>query len=136
MDFLKTVAIAASGLKAQAGRMRIISENLANADSTATRPGQEPYRRKITTFRPRFDRELDAQVVSLGRVAKDNGAFRTRIEPVHPAADANGVVQLPNVNSLIESMDMREAQRSYEANLNLITATRRMISRTIEILRA
>lgn len=136
MDFLKTVAIAASGLKAQAGRMRIISENLANADSTATRPGQEPYRRKITTFRPRFDRELDAQVVSLGRVAKDNGAFRTRIEPGHPAADANGVVQLPNVNSLIESMDMREAQRSYEANLNLITATRRMISRTIEILRA
>jgi flagellar basal-body rod protein FlgC len=136
VDFLKTVAIAASGLKAQAGRMRIISENLANADSTGTRAGQEPYRRKITTFRPRFDRVLEAQVVDLGRVAKDNSAFRTRIEPGHPAADGNGVVQLPNVNTLIESMDMREAQRSYEANLNLITATRRMISRTIEILRA
>lgn len=136
MDFLKTISIAASGLKAQSGRMRVIAENIANADSTADRPGADPYRRKIPTFVQRFDRELEAQVVGLGRVQPDQAAFKTRYEPGHPAADANGEVKLPNVNSLVETMDMRQAQRSYEANLNLVTATRRMISRTLEILRA
>jgi flagellar basal-body rod protein FlgC len=135
MDFLKTISIAASGLKAQSGRMRVIAENIANADSTASRPGADPYRRKVPTFQPRFDRELGATVVSLGRVRPDPSEFRTRLEPGHPAADAEGRVKLPNVNSLVETVDMREAQRSYEANLNLISATRRMISRTLEILR-
>lgn len=136
MDFLKTIGVAASGLKAQAGRMRVIAENIANADSTADRPGADPYRRKVATFKPRFDRELEANVVTLGRIRPDTAPFRTRHEPGHPAADAQGQVKLPNVSSVIESMDMREAQRSYEANLNLITATRRMVSRTLEILRA
>jgi flagellar basal-body rod protein FlgC len=136
MDFLKTISIAASGLKAQSGRMRVIAENMANADSTADRPGADPYRRKIPTFQNRFDRELEANVVALGRVRPDQTQFRTHIEPGHPAADAEGRVKLPNVNSLVETVDMREAQRSYEANLNLISATRRMISRTLEILRA
>lgn len=136
MDFLKTISIAASGLKAQSGRMRVIAENVANADSTADRPGADPYRRKIPTFQNRFDRELEANVVALGRIRPDQTQFRTRIEPGHPAADAEGRVKLPNVNSLVETVDMREAQRSYEANLNLISATRRMISRTLEILRA
>jgi flagellar basal-body rod protein FlgC len=136
MDFLKTINIAASGLKAQSGRMRVIAENVANADSTAERPGADPYRRKIPTFSRRFDRDLEASVVELGRVRRDASAFRTRFEPGHPAADAKGEVKMPNVNSLVETVDMREAQRSYEANLNLITATRRMISRTLEILRA
>lgn len=135
MDFLKTISVAASGLKAQSGRMRVIAENIANADSTAEKSGADPYRRKIPTFGRRFDRELEAHVVALGRVKPDQTAFRTKYEPGHPAADANGQVKLPNVNSLVETMDMREAQRSYEANLNLITATRRMISRTLEILR-
>jgi flagellar basal-body rod protein FlgC len=135
MDFLKTIAVAASGLKAQSGRMRVIAENLANADSTAARPGADPYRRKVPTFGRRFDRELEASVVELGRIRQDSSAFRTRLEPGHPAADAKGEVKLPNVNALVETMDMREAQRSYEASLNLITATRRMISRTLEILR-
>lgn len=135
MDLLKSLTVAASGLKAQSGRMRVIAENLANADSTAAQPGGDPYRRKVVTFTQRLDAEVGAQTVALGRVRPDNSAFRTRIEPGHPAADANGVVKLPNVNSLVETMDMREAQRSYEANLNLITATRRMIARTIEILR-
>ena len=136
MDLLKSIAVAASGLRGQAGRMRVIAENLANADSTPDRAGVDPYRRKIVTFQGRLDRELDAQVVELGRVARDRGAFRTKLDPGHPAADATGQVRLPNVNSLIESMDMREAQRSYEANLNLISSTRRMIQRTIDILRA
>jgi flagellar basal-body rod protein FlgC len=135
MDFLKTISIAASGLKAQSGRMRVISENIANADSTADRPGADPYRRKVPTFQNRLDRELDASVVSLGRIRPDQAPFRTRLEPGHPAADAEGRVKLPNVNTMIETVDLREAQRSYEANLNLITATRRMISRTLEILR-
>lgn len=136
MDFLKTISLAASGLKAQAGRMRIIAENLANADSTASTPGGDPFRRKIPTFQNRLDRELGAHVVRLGRVQTDQSEFRTRFDPGHPAADENGQVKLPNVNSLVEAMDMREAQRSYEANLNLVSATRRMISRTIDILRA
>jgi flagellar basal-body rod protein FlgC len=136
MDFLKTISVAASGLKAQSGRMRIIAENMANADSTGEKPGADPYRRKIPTFGRKFDRELEASVVELGRVRPDQSAFRTRFEPGHPAADAAGNVKLPNVDPIIETMDMREAQRSYEANLNLITATRRMISRTLDILRA
>jgi flagellar basal-body rod protein FlgC len=135
MDFLKTISVAASGLKAQSGRMRVIAENIANADSTADKAGADPYRRKVPSFNRRFDKDLEANVVDLGRVATDRTAFRTRIDPGHPAADAKGEVKLPNVNSLIETMDMREAQRSYEANLNLITATRRMLSRTLEILR-
>jgi flagellar basal-body rod protein FlgC len=136
MDFLKSIAIAATGLRAQSGRMRVIAENIANADSTAERPGAEPYRRKIPTFRSEVDRALQANVVGLGRLKTDRSEFRSKHEPGHPAADANGYVKYPNVNSLIEMTDMREAQRSYEANLNVIGSTRRMIQRTLEILRA
>jgi len=136
MDFLRSIAIAASGLRAQAGRMRIIAENVANADSTATAPGAEPYRRKVSTFKSEIDRALDAQTVAFGRVKTDPSEFHLKHEPGHPAADANGNVKYPNVNSLVEMMDMREAQRSYEANINVITASRRMIQRTIEILKS
>jgi flagellar basal-body rod protein FlgC len=136
LDFLKTMAIAASGLRAQAGRMRIISENIANADSTPTAPGADPYRRKIPTFQLEFDRALDANVVELGQPQPDKSDFRLKYEPGHPAADANGNVKYPNVNSMVEMTDMREAQRSYEANINVITATRRMLQRTIDILKA
>ena len=135
MDFLKTISVAASGLRVQSGRMRVIAENIANADSTAEKPGADPYRRKIPTFTRKFDRELQASVVDLGRIKPDQTGFRTKYDPGHPAADQNGEVKLPNVNATIETMDLREAQRSYEANLNLITATRRMIARTLEILR-
>jgi flagellar basal-body rod protein FlgC len=136
MDFLKAVNIATSGLRAQAGRIRVISENLANADSTAQTAGGDPYRRKVPTFNSELDRSLGARVVSLGRVRPDNSAFRVKYEPGNPAADATGNVKYPNVNSLVEMTDMREAQRSYEANLNIITATRRMIARTLDILKA
>ncbi len=134
-DFLSSLKIAATGLHAQSARMRVIAENIANADSTAEKPGVDPYRRKVPSFDRHFDRDLEANVVAMGRVALDRTAFRTRFEPGHPAADDKGEVKLPNVNSLVETMDMREAQRSYEASLNLISATRRMISRTLEILR-
>ena len=137
MDFLKSIAIAASGLRAQAGRMRVISENIANADSTPQRPGADPYRRKIPTFRS----ESRSRARRAGGRARP-GAHRParlsalKYEPGHPAADANGNVKYPNVNSLVEMTDMREAQRSYEANINVIGATRRMIQRTIDILKA
>ncbi len=136
MDFFKTLAIAASGLRAQSGRMRVISENIANADSVPSSPGADPYRRKIPTFESEFDRALDVNLVELGKVQTDTTPFRLKYEPGHPAADANGNVKYPNVNSLLEMTDMREAQRSYEANINVITATRRMIQRTIDILKA
>jgi len=136
MEFVKALAIAASGLRAQAGRMRLISENIANADSTPSRPGDDPYRRKIPTFESEYDRALGARVVELGAPQTDSSEFRLKYEPGHPAADANGNVKYPNVNPLLEMTDMREAQRSYQANINVITATRRMLQRTIDILRA
>jgi flagellar basal-body rod protein FlgC len=135
MDFLKSISIAASGLRAQAGRMRIISENIANADSVAQGAGTDPYRRRIPSFRSEVDRALDARVVAMGPVRPDQSDFRLKYEPGHPAADANGNVRYPNVNPMIEMTDLREAQRSYEANVNVIGATRRMIQRTLEILK-
>ena len=135
MDFMKSIAIAASGLRAQAGRMRIISENIANADSTAQR------RRRAVPPQDGDLHERDGPRArcagrGTGRVKTDPSEFRLKHEPGHPSADANGNVKYPNVNSLVETMDMREAQRSYEANINVITASRRMIQRTIEILKS
>jgi flagellar basal-body rod protein FlgC len=136
MDFFKTLNIATAGLRAQAGRMRVIAENIANADSVPNRAGEQPYRRKVPVFRSEFDRELDANLLKVDRVRRDQSAFELRYDPGHPAANAEGYVQAPNVNSLIETMDLREAQRSYEANLNVVSATRRMLQRTLDILRA
>ncbi|WP_299817038.1 flagellar basal body rod protein FlgC [uncultured Roseibium sp.] len=136
MDLIKSLFVSASGLKAQNGRMRIIAENIANANSTAKTPEEEPYRRKIPTFKTQFDKELGAETVELGPIAEDKTDFKSVHMPGHPAADENGYVLQPNVNTLIETTDMREAQRSYEANLNVIESTRRMLQRTIDILRA
>jgi flagellar basal-body rod protein FlgC len=135
-DFARSMGISTSGLRAQAARMRVISENIANAESTASAPGGDPYRRKVPTFTSALDRTLDAKVVSLGPVKPDASAFRVKYEPNNPAADASGNVKYPNVNSLIEMTDMRDAQRSYEANLNIISATRRMVQRTLDILKS
>jgi flagellar basal-body rod protein FlgC len=136
MDFIKSLVIAASGLHAQLGRMRIITENIANADSTATTPGGDPYRRKIVTFNAELDSAIGADVVKLGRVKTDNSDFRIKHEPGNPAADANGDVKYPNVNTLVELSDLRDAQQSYQSDLNVITATRRMLQRTIDILKS
>jgi flagellar basal-body rod protein FlgC len=136
VDFLKSLTTAASGLKAQSSRMRIIAENIANADSAPATAGAEPYRRKIPTFSQHVDRETGASLIEAGRVRRDTTAFRTKYDPGNPAANAKGEVAMPNVNGLIENMDMREAQRSYEANLNMVTATRRMVAKTLEILKA
>ena len=135
-DFSRSMGIATSGLRAQAGRIRVISENIANADSTAQTAGGDPYRRKVPTFSSTLDRALDARTVSLGKVKPDTSDFRVKYEPTNPAADASGNVKYPNVNPLVEMTDMRDAQRSYEANVNIISATRRMIQRTLDILKA
>jgi len=135
MEFSKSLAVAAAGLKAQSGRMRIIAENIANADSAPASAGAQPYRRKIPTFTSHLDDETGARLVEAGRVRRDPSAFRTKIEPGNPAANARGEVQMPNVSALIENMDLREAQRSYEANLNMVTATRKMLAQTLAILK-
>lgn len=134
-DFLASLKIAATGLHAQTARMRVIAENLANADSAGKAPGEDPYRRKIPTFKAVMDREIDANTVQIGRIAFDQSDFQSRYEPGHPAADASGYVKYPNVNSLIETMDMRQAQRSYEANLNVVFVTRQMLGSTLDIIK-
>jgi flagellar basal-body rod protein FlgC len=134
-DFVRSMGIATSGLRAQGSRTRVISENIANVDSTAATAGGDPYRRKVPSFSSTLDRALGAKVVTLGRIRPDNSAFNVKYEPGNPAADASGNVKRPNVNPLVEMNDMREAQRSYEANLNIISATRRMIQRTLDILK-
>jgi flagellar basal-body rod protein FlgC len=136
MDLMKSIAIAASGLRAQSGRMQVISENIANADSTPSRAGGDPYRRQIATFQSEMDNTLGARVVKLGPVKTDPTDFQIKSQPGHPAADLNGNVKYPNVNPLIEMTDLRDAQRSYSANLNVINATRAMIQRTLDILKS
>ncbi len=134
-DFMNSMRISATGLHAQTARMRVIAENIANADSAGKTPDEEPYRRRVPTFKAEFDRELGGYEVKVGRMAYDLSDFETRYEPGHPAADATGYVRYPNVDPLIEAMDMREAQRTYEANLNVISSTRQMVGRTLDILR-
>ena len=127
------MAVAASALTAQQSRMRLIAENIANAESTARTAGGQPYRRQIPVFEAR---QIDgATGVSLAEVRPDQSDFRREYDPSHPAADADGYVLRPNVNTLIEGMDMREAQRAYEANLNVIETARTMASRTLDILK-
>lgn len=135
MDFMKSMFIAASGLKAQTGRMRVIAENIANADSTGTTPGADPYRRKVPTFTSSFDRQVDAELVKLGKVQEDQSDFKLRYEPNHPAANEQGYVKMPNVTTLVEMADMQEATRSYEANLNVVRSSRSMMQKTLDILK-
>ena len=134
MDFSKSMAVAASGMRAQSERMKIIAENIANANSTSPTKDGDPYRRKIATISSEFDRELGAATVNAGKPVMDQTAFRTRYDPGNPNADAQGYVKLPNVDSLVEIMDMREAQRSYEADLNVMDSTKQMLAKTIDLL--
>lgn len=134
MDLATSMIIAASGMRAQSSRMRTIAENIANANSTASTPDGDPYRRKVATINSNFDRELGATMVNSGKPVADNSDFRTQYDPGNPVADKKGYVKLPNVNPLVEIMDMREAQRSYEADLDVMSASKSMLSRTVELL--
>ena len=128
-----TQAIAASALRAQQARMRIIAENLANANSTSRTPGGDPYRRQVPVFQP--TKVAGATGVHMARVEPDRTDFKTTYEPGNPGADAEGYVKEPNVDPLIEALDMKEAQRAYEANLNVIETARAMDMRTLDLLR-
>ncbi|HSZ74394.1 MAG TPA: flagellar basal body rod protein FlgC [Rhizomicrobium sp.] len=135
MDLATSMAIAASGLRAQSTRMRVIAENIANANSTSPVVSGDPYRRKIPTMTSQFDQELGATLVQAGQTMPDQSDFRLQFDPGNPAADKQGYVKLPNVNPLVEIMDMREAQRSYEANLTIMDASKSMLSRTVDLLK-
>jgi len=136
MDLLKTLRISAAGLKAEGERMRVVAENLANADTVSDKPGGEPYRRKLVTFKNALDRVLGTNLVKVGGVVTDKTAFDKKYDPGNPAADAQGYVLTSNVKPLVEMMDLREAQRSYEANLSVVDASRTMLLRTIDVLRS
>jgi flagellar basal-body rod protein FlgC len=135
MDLGTSMVVAASGMRAQSQRMRIIAENIANANSTSSVAGADPYRRQIATMTGQFDRELNATVVQAGKPMADQSQFRTQYDPGNPAADKQGYIKLPNVDSLVEIMDMREAQRSYEADLTVMDASKTMMARTVDLLR-
>lgn len=135
MDIARILKISAAGMKAQSARMRVVAENLANAEAAPDTPGADPYRRKVISFKSELDRETGLETVAVGRISTDRSPFNRRYEPGHPGADANGYVKLPNVKGLIEVMDLRTAQRSYEANLNVIQVSRSMLQNTLEILR-
>lgn len=135
MELFDSMFISASGMRAQGERLRVIAENLANVDSVGETAGADPYRRKVITFKNQLDRAMGVDTVRVSKVGTDPSDFRKKYDPGNPAADKDGYVSLPNVNALVEMTDMREAQRSYEANLKVIEASRSMLTRTIDVLR-
>jgi flagellar basal-body rod protein FlgC len=134
-ELLRTLRVSASGMKAQGTRLRVISENVANADSLPTKLGDKPYRRKVVTFSNQLDHAIGVSTVRVDRITTDRSDFQQRYDPSHPAADANGYVLAPNISTLVEMADMREAERSYEANLNVIKSSKTMLQDTIGLMR-
>ena len=134
-DLTISADIAASGMKAQAERLKVISQNMANVDSVSAEPGGEPYRRQVVSFQNYVDQATGAQKVRVDKIVKDMSPFEKKYDPNHPAADAQGYVSLPNVNTLVEMMDMKEAQRVYDANLNMLKTAREMNSSVLDILK-
>ncbi|MCK7611271.1 flagellar basal body rod protein FlgC [Roseibium sediminicola] len=130
-----TLQISGAGLRAQSERLRVVSENLANARSTGEAAGDDPYQRKTITFESEFSRAYEANLVSVKGIGADKAPFTVEYDPGHPAADENGYVKMPNVNTLLELADMRETNRSYEANLKVMTQAREMVMRHIDLLR-
>ncbi len=135
MDMSRALDISSAGMDAQTSRLRVIAENLANQDTTGSTPGADPYRRKTVTFAETLDPALGTPTVSVKKIGTDMSDFTLKYDPSHPAANAQGYVKMPNVNSFVELMDMREAERSYSANLNVMQVTRSMLTRTIDLLK-
>jgi len=135
-DITNALTMSARGMRVQGARIRVIAENIANADTTGLTPGADPYSRQTISFKNALDREMGFPLVEVNKIGTDRETpFKLEYDPDHPAADAEGYVKLPNVNEMIEMMDAKEAQRSYEANLGMIEQSRGMISRTIDLLR-
>ena len=135
MDLMKSLKIAAAGMRVQGVRLKIISENIANADSMSAVPGGDPYRRKVVTFQNVLDRTLGTELVRVRNIELDSSDFRKNYNPGHPAADKLGYVRLPNVSTLVEMIDMREARRSYQANLRIVDISKKLMARTVDLLR-
>lgn len=135
MDLKNAMKISASGMRAQGERLRTIAENLANSDSLGKTPGGDPYRRKVVNFKSELDRAMGANLVKAQKPQQDRSDFELKYDPGHPSANADGYVKMPNVKSVIEMADMREAQRTYEANLNVIDSAKAMLNRTVDLLR-
>jgi flagellar basal-body rod protein FlgC len=131
-----SIKIAGSGIEAQSTRLRVVAENMANSQSTGKVPGSNPYRRKTVTFENELDRTTGATLVKVRNVGVDRSSFRTEYDPSNPAADKEGMVKMPNVNILMEMADMREANRSYEANLQVVKETRDLFSMTLDLLKS
>ncbi len=127
--------IATSGMKVQAERLKVIAQNMANADSISAEPGGDPYRRQVVTFQDYIDKDTGAEMVKVGKITHDMSQFEKKYMPNHPGADAEGYVKMPNVNTLVEMMDMKEAQRAYDANMNMMKTARQMNSNVLDILK-
>ena len=134
-DFDDTLKVSAAAMTAQSVRLRTIAENLANANTAALSPGGDPYRRKVVTFRNELDRASGEQLVKVNKIVRDTTPFETHYAPGSPGADANGYVRMPNVNPLIELGDLREAQQSYQANVDVISVAKTMLSRAVDLLK-
>ena len=134
-DIIKTMRISGAGMKTQGARLQVIAQNVANANSLPQAEGGQPYRRQVMTFKNAFNEALGMNTVRVDKVRPDRSEFGKHFDPNHPAADEDGYVLTPNVNMLIEMTDMREAQRSYEANLNVIKSSKAMLNSTIDVLR-
>ena len=134
MNILDAMQVSSAGMKVQGDRLRVISQNIANADTAANTPNAEPYKRKSVIFKNEMDRASGVEKVKVERIVEDNSDFKLKFQPSHPGADQNGYIRLPNVNTLVETMDMREAQRSYEANLGMVQISKAMLGKTIDLL--
>ena len=134
-DLNASLPVSAAGMEAQMARIKVIAENLANQNTTGSSPGAEAYRRRTITFQNRLDKELGVETVSVKSVGTDKSDLPLRYEPGNPAANKDGYVKTPNVNSFIELMDMRDAEQSYSANLNVASTTRTMLTRTLDLLK-
>jgi flagellar basal-body rod protein FlgC len=132
---LSSAKSAAAGLFAQSSRMRVVSENIANASTTGKTPGSDPYQRKTISFESEMDDNSGADLVKIDEIARDETPFQTEYMPGNPAADDKGKVKMPNVNMLVELADMREASRSYTANTQVIKQVRELVSMTIDLMR-
>lgn len=135
MDLIDTIHISSAGMRAQQDRLKVVSQNIANAESVGTRQGDLPYRRQTVSFKTTLDKETGVDLVKVNKVGTDKSDFVRKYEPSHPQADDQGYVLYPNINPISEMMDMREARRSYEANLNVIESSKAMLNQTINLLR-
>ena len=134
MDLTNALNISAAGMDAQNTRLQVIAENIANADTTGTTPGAEPYHRQTVTFSDQMDQATGMPLVEVSQIGTDPSPDPTKYEPGNPAADGQGFVKLPNVNEMVEIMDMQQAERSYSANLAVLQTSRTMLSRTLVLL--